>query len=97
MKNKIENIKKLLEEQIAENQNHYSKISQIKADSTYSDEYKAEIIASLSNSYKQKITAKRDEILKAVEELRNTEKTILDLSDSRLNNAINLICTLVRE
>lgn len=47
MKIKIENIKKLLEEQIAENQNHYSKISQIKADSTYSDEYKAEITANL--------------------------------------------------
>ena len=94
MKIKIENIKKLIQEQIEENQNHYSKISQIKADNTYSDEYKAETTANLCKEYKNKSALKRDEILKAVEELRNAEKTILDLSDSRLNNAISLICTL---
>ena len=68
MKVKIENIKKLLEEQITENQNHYSKISQTKADHTYSDEYKAETTANLCKKYKNKSALKRVEILKAVED-----------------------------
>lgn len=94
MKSKIENIKKLFNEQIEENKIFSLKLEQIKNDKTYSSQIKSELIETVKNGYKEKSNLKRDEIIKAVEELRNAEKTVLDLSDSRLNNAINLVCTL---
>ena len=92
MRKNIEIIRNLLNEQIEENRAFSAKTEAVKEDGTYTEEYKRDLIAKLTETHTENANKKRDEIISAIEELKGKEKTVIDLADSRLSNAISLVC-----
>ena len=91
MKERISKIKTLFENQYTSNKDYQKQLEELRQSKDYTEEYKKDRRELLSKRYRETADKTYADILEILTDLKASERTHVDLSDSSLINAVTLI------